>query len=408
MNKFAKRTLIVFCIVAICFISLVIIQTPFITILSLPNVVNLSSNDVKDIENFNEFGHFVNLKLSGNVETSVGCNPNYEIKVKLFNLITLKTLKVNNEDINIYAGGDIVGFSLNSEGVIVISTSKVESMQGQVDTLKNSNIQKGDVIKKIENSEIKSVADICRVTNKDDCKDKDLNVELCRNGETIFTTIKNTYDKNSRLYKLGLWVKDDASGIGTLTFVKEEDNRFGALGHAICDNDTKTVFDAKSGEMYKCSVIGLKKGVKGKAGEIKGLFLQGKNNLGTVEKNCECGVYGQFEDENYLNSNKEILKAGGRMYAKAGKAILRSAVDGKLKDYEIEIVKTNYQSTKNEKNMVIRVTDKELLEKTGGIIQGMSGSPIIQNGRIVGAVTHVFINDPTKGFGIYLDWMINQ
>ena len=224
--------------------------------------------------------------------------------------------------------------------------------------------------------------------------------------DVIETTIKSALDRYSGIYKLGLWVKDDISGIGTLTYIKKEDYRFGALGHAICDNDTKTIYNINSGEMYPCTVLGIKKGTKGKAGELKGLFFQGKNNkLGLVDNNSEAGVFGNITKE---VKDKEVLKAGGRLYAKPGKAYIKSAIDGELKDYEIEIIKTNYQSSSNEKSMVIRVTDKELLQKTGGIIQGMSGSPIIQNGYIIGAVTHVFINDPTRGFCIYLDWMINQ
>ena len=151
----------------------------------------------------------------------------------------------------------------------------------------------------------------------------------------------------------------------------------------------------------------IKKGSKGNTGEMKGFFLQGKNNqIGTLDKNCEYGIFGEVAKD-YKGECE--LKAGGRLFAKAGKAYIRSCIEGNTyKDYEIEIIKTNYQSRSSEKSMVIKITDKELLAKTGGIIQGMSGSPIIQNGRIIGAVTHVFVNDPTKGFGIYLDWMIEQ
>ena len=408
MGKITKRLFSVLGVIFFIFTVFVCLNTPFVSIYNMPLTINLSLEEIQNLSSFNQFGKFVSLKSYGDVEAVVGGASNIKLKVKLFNFLTLKTLNVNLEDIDLYVGGDIVGFSLNSDGVVIISSSKVQGIDGVVDTLKDSNIKKGDVIKKIESENIKSVADICRVVNSDKNKDKDLNVELLRKGETVTTTIKSAYDTNSRLYKLGLWVKDDASGIGTLTYIKKDDMRFGALGHAICDNDTKTVFDIESGEMYKCTVIGLKKGTKGKAGEIKGLFMQGNSNLGLVDKNCDCGVFGKVNSNSDILKDKQVLKAGGRMFAKPGKAYIRSSIDGKsAKDYEIEIVKTNYQSSKNEKSMVIKVTDKELLQKTGGIIQGMSGSPIIQNGRIIGAVTHVFINDPTKGFGIYLDWMIN-
>ncbi|MBO7508356.1 MAG: SpoIVB peptidase, partial [Clostridia bacterium] len=176
------------------------------------------------------------------------------------------------------------------------------------------------------------------------------------------------------------------------------------------DGDNKTVYNINSGDIYPCSVLGIKKGSKGHAGELKGMFMQGKNNkLGFVDKNLESGVFGTISENSKILGKKETLLAGGRMFAKPGKAFVRTSIDDNLqKDYEIEIIKTNYQSSSNEKSMVIRVVDKELLQKTGGIVQGMSGSPIIQNGRIIGAITHVFVNDSTKGFGIYLDWMINN
>ena len=172
---------------------------------------------------------------------------------------------------------------------------------------------------------------------------------------------------------------------------------------------SQSQYDTIAEKHNHCLLEYVKKGTKGHAGELKGLFMQGKSNrLGIVDKNDDCGVFGKIECENICNT-KDTLLAGGRLYAKPGKAYIRTSVDGNIKkDYEIEIVKTNYQSSSNEKSMVLRVTDKELLSKTGGIVQGMSGSPIIQNDRVIGAVTHVFINDPTKGFGIYLDWMINQ
>lgn len=408
MAKFTIRVLIIIGIMLTIFFSAVVYDTPFFMIYNLAPTINASQTELKEFASNNALGHFVTVDIDDKIPTSTNSPNNQTLTIKLFNIFTLKTIKVNTEDIDLYVGGDIVGFSLNGDGVIVISWSKVESENGNIDTIKNSDIKKGDIIKEIEDEPVRSVADICRIVNSN--KDKQtLNVLLERNHEQINTTISPAYDNNSKLYKLGLWVKDDASGIGTLTYIRADNNRFGALGHAICDSDTNTKFEINSGEMYNCSIIGLKKGVKGRAGELKGLFMQGKNNIGLVDKNTDCGVFGEANQDSTILKNKEILKAGGRLSAKPGKAYIRTAIDGKtIKNYEIEIVKTNYQSTKNEKSMVIKVTDKELIQKTGGIIQGMSGSPIIQNGKIIGAVTHVFVNDPSKGFGIYLDWMINQ
>ncbi len=198
-------------------------------------------------------------------------------------------------------------------------------------------------------------------------------------------------------------------GVGTLTFINPNTLRFGALGHAIADADTKENFDVKSGELYKCNVIGVKMGKRGIPGEIMGLFVPGRNEQGTIDKNNDYGVFGNvFENSEFLNDDK-LMPIGGRLTAKPGKAKILTTIDGNnIESFDIEIIKTNYGGGANSKSMVIRVTDEDLISRTGGIVQGMSGSPIIQDGKIVGAVTHVFVNDPKKGFGLYLDWMLNE
>lgn len=410
MAKRKKIAIISFLCLLLIFTFIVIFSTPFFAIFSLSNTLNGNLNDIQIINSTKAFGNFVTANVDKKVIATSG-QENNKIKVdlKLLNLFTIKSFYLNNEEIEVYAGGDIMGFSLDGDGVVIIGIGGVETEDGKVNTIQNGELKKGDIIKKIEGENISSVADICRVVNLEENKNRDLHVEVKRKDKTIETIISNALDKNSGIYKLGLWVKDDVSGIGTLTYIRKDNGRFGALGHSICDNDTKTVYNIDGGEMYPCTIIGLKKGAKGKPGELKGLFMQGRNNKrGEVDKNCEYGVFGTVCDEK-LQYGKEVLPVGGRLTAKPGKAYIRSSIDGNIaKDYEIEIVKTNYQSSSNEKSMVIRVIDKELLQKTGGIVQGMSGSPIIQNGKVIGAITHVFINDPTKGFGVYLDWMINQ
>ena len=395
------------CLVA--FFFFVVITTPFNLIFNISNTVNATFEKLEEINKTKAFGKFVFARYDDSVKASGGNDQKLKVDLKLFNLIGIKSFYANTSETEVFVGGDIVGFSLNGDGVVVLGLGTVETSNGKINTTEKSNIKKGDIIIEIENEKINSIADICKVANRDDNKNKILNIKLRRNDQVIETKITNALDVNSKIYKLGLWVKDDVSGIGTLTYIKKDNGRFGALGHAICDGDNKTVFNINSGEMYPCTVIGLKKGTKGRAGELKGLFMQGKNNrLGTVDKNADCGVFGKIEAESFCTT-KDTLLAGGRLFAKPGKAYIRTSVDGNIKkDYEIEIIKTNYQSSSNEKSMVLRVTDAELLSKTGGIVQGMSGSPIIQNDRVIGAVTHVFINDPTKGFGIYLDWMINE
>lgn len=406
MKRKIKILLLTIIILVFSFFGYVIVSTPFLSISNLSSTLNATYDVIENINHEKTFGKFVYADYDTSLSANDG-NNKFKVDLKLFNLITLKSFFVNTEETEVYVGGDIVGFSLNGEGVIIIGFGDVETSNGKICTTENSGLKKGDIILEIQNQPVNSVAEITRATNNIDNIGKELNIKIKRGEKLIDTKINSALDKNSNIYKLGLWVKDDVSGIGTLTYIRTDNKRFGALGHAICDNDNKTIYNMNSGEMYPCTVLGLKKGSKGKAGELRGLFFQGKNNkIGEVDKNTDFGVFG----ESLQNcENREILKAGGRLYAKPGKAYIRTSIDGeKTKDYEIEIVKTNYQSSSNEKSMVIRVTDKELLAKTGGIIQGMSGSPIIQNERVIGAVTHVFINDSTKGFAVYLDWMINQ
>ncbi len=209
-------------------------------------------------------------------------------------------------------------------------------------------------------------------------------------------------------YKLGLWVKEDAVGIGTLSFVNATTKRFGSLGHSINDSETNECIKVSGGNIYESKILGIKKGKSGKAGELIGTFNR-ENVIGTVDKNCEYGVYGFVDSVETITKNKTAVDIGGRLSAKPGKAQILTCLDGdEIKAYDIEIIKTNFQSACNEKSMVLRVTDKNLIAKTGGIVQGMSGSPIIQDGKLIGAVTHVFVNDATKGFGIYIDWMLEQ
>ena len=210
-------------------------------------------------------------------------------------------------------------------------------------------------------------------------------------------------------YKIGLWVRDNAAGVGTLTYIRQDNLRFGALGHPVCDIDTGRVLPVSGGNVYKCNIVGYNKGTRGNPGELRGLFLRNGIEAGTLDNNNDYGVYGTI-NEQYLDLlGIKPVEVGFRDVVKTGKAKILSTIDGGVpEEYDIEIIKLSNQRKCDKKSMVIRVTDKDLIEKTGGIVQGMSGSPIIQNDKIVGAVTHVFVADPTKGFGVYIDWMIDN
>ncbi|HEY8444474.1 MAG TPA: SpoIVB peptidase [Clostridia bacterium] len=310
----------------------------------------------------------------------------------------------------VYLGGMPIGISIKSQGVIVIGVTNINTPEGAVSPSKEAGIAPGDILTEIAGEQIENVASLDRIINKPENIGQKLILKFIRGGKPKTTIIQPACDVSSGRYKLGLWIRDSAAGIGTVTFMKETNDgyKFGALGHPICDPDTFTMVPVRSGDVYRCSIIGLKKSQKGSPGEIRGVFLKESKKLGCIEKNCRFGVFGVLNERlpNPLYPNP--IEVAKRREVKPGKAKIVTTIDHEIKEYDVEIIKTNPQKTGAEKSMVIRVTDFDLIKKTGGIVQGMSGSPIIQNGKLVGAVTHVFINDPTKGFGVYLDWMINE
>jgi len=377
---------------------------PYELFTKFSNGMFVTSDELKQLLNNN----FILSSYISNVSASTEEDFNeYVINYKLFNLFNIKRLKVNViEPDRYFAGGDSLGFSLQSRGVILVGGNYIVSKNGIEKPFENSGLQMGDIITYINGVEINNVQDISEVL--EGYIDGSINLTVNRNGKIFTTTITPALDKNSNTYKLGLWVKEDAVGIGTLTFINATTKRFGSLGHSINDSDTNECIEVSGGNIYKSRILGVKKGVSGKAGELMGTFNR-DNIIGSVDKNCDYGVYGYVDDVKTFTTNKTSIEIGGRLSAKPGKAIIYSCIDGNnIEQFDIEIIKTNFQSSSNQKSMVIRVTDKDLIERTGGIVQGMSGSPIIQDGKLVGAVTHVFVNDATKGFGIYIDWMLEQ
>ena len=305
----------------------------------------------------------------------------------------------NKEKVYVYLGGYPLGFTMNCQGVVVVAISNDRAQ----------NLKEGDVITKIEDIPINSSEEIYAIINSENFAGKPLKIGVIRNGEEFETVIVPIYDALAQHYKLGLWIRDNAAGVGTLTYIRKDNFRFGALGHPVCDIDTGCTLPISSGNIFKCNVVGYKRGAKGDPGELKGLFLRNSSVLGSLDQNNKFGVYGKFSEKQAEKFSSDLVEVAGRNEVKSGKAKIRCTIDGtEPKEYDIEIVKTYFQQTQDNKSMFIRVVDKELLSKTGGIVQGMSGSPIIQNGKLVGAVTHVFVSDPTKGYGVYADWMINN
>ena len=353
----------------------------------------MSYIDIDLINSQNFFGSAITLDVKDDV-LSASNEDNKEIYVefKLFDLIPIKTQKVKLLSENeVIASGEIVGMNMKTKGLIVIS-SDIEQ------------IYKGDIIQTINDDEVLSFEQVEELLSNINSEES-ITLSILRDKNNIKVSVTPKYNAVTDSYKLGVWVKDNMGGIGTLTFIKS-DNRFGSLGHPISESDSSSVIDVVGGDIYSCNIMGVNKSQNNVPGEIRALFLA-KDSQGSVDKNCEFGVYGWLNEDSNLINNGQEYKIGGRLTVRPGKAKILSNIDGTgVKEYDIEIIKTNYQSTSNDKGMIIRVKDKDLIEKTGGIVQGMSGSPIIQNNKIVGAVTHVFLNDSTKGYGVYLDWML--
>ncbi|MDR1940607.1 MAG: SpoIVB peptidase [Clostridiales bacterium] len=304
---------------------------------------------------------------------------------------------------DVYLGGAPLGISLSADGLIVTGKNDVITKTGIVSPSAKTGIMNGDVLTYIDGVKINRPEDIAAALKNND--GRAVRLKLRRGVTEYEETIRPVEDSLTGVRRLGLAVKSDLLGIGTLTFVND-DGRYGALGHQIVDAETG-IKDLNAGEIYDCSIIGIIRGERNKAGELRGLINKNEGPLGTIDKNGSFGIFGQSERR--LIDGLEKIPVGGKYSVKPGKAQIRTTIAGNIpRLYDIEIIKTSFQNGKNEKGMIIRVTDAELLEATGGILQGMSGSPIIQEGKLVGAVTHVFINDPTKGYGMYIDWMLNE
>ncbi len=321
---------------------------------------------------------------------------------RLLNILPLNSVRTENFDGKVYLGGRPLGVSLLGRGVVVVGTTSVITENGERKPMAESGIAPGDVLLKIDETDINSRADIPKALKAED--KVTVRLTVMRNDKEMTLIAKPEKDVLSGERKLGLYVKDGVDGIGTLTYVRVDNGRFGALGHTINDSDTGKPTQVLDGKVYELSVTDITKGRAGRAGSLNGIFIDMQNPLGEIDRINSYGLYGKAEKE--LKTGAEI-KVMPRTEVKIGKAQIVTTIDGNEPDYyDIEIVKASSQPQQAEKGMVIKVTDERLLKATGGIVQGMSGSPIVQNNKLAGAVTHVFINDPTRGYGLYIDFML--
>ncbi|OLS03947.1 SpoIVB peptidase [Tissierella creatinophila] len=371
---------------------------------SFPFSIEINNNEeiVKPI--FNE--QTSSLKQSYNLNAvSIGKT---NVQLKLLGLIPVKNYDIDVVDRpRLVPGGDAIGVSLNTKGVLVVAITDVIDTDGKrTSPAKDAGIKIGDSIIKINDEKIISSEQVVNILNNET---KKVNITISRNNAEFKTTAVPIKALQDNSYRLGIWVRDKTTGIGTLSYYNYDNQSFGALGHGITDVDTGKLLTVENGLIMQAKVAGIQQGKQGKPGEIKGVFYKTDDVLGNIKINNELGIYGNMKKSTKKQIEGKPIPIAFKEEVKEGKAhILTTLDDNKIKKYDIEIVKAESQNKENQKSMIIKITDPVLLNKTGGIVQGMSGSPIIQNNKIVGAVTHVFVNNPKKGYGLYIEWMLKQ
>ena len=404
MKKFIKMLLLVFFLIVILIYTLVIEKIP-------ENIVLFQGEEISFKTLFG-----IRIKKQADIlETS--SNNNQEIsdkigstnlKVSLFNKITLKEINIDViPKTKVVLIGKIAGVKLYTSGVLVVGMSEIRGQDNKkYKPYENTGIEEGDTITKINEIEINSTDELIEKVNNSN--GEELNIEYLHENEIKECSITPVKQTNNE-YKLGLWVRDSAAGVGTVTFYEPETKTFGALGHGISDIDTGKLIDISKGEFVTTKILNIEKGQKGEPGKIQGSIEKG-TTIGNINKNTKFGIYGLVDNLSAINIDmSKEMEVALRDEIKIGKATILCSLDNEIpQEYEIEIEKIYKDNNYDNKSMEIKVTDEKLLEKTGGIIQGMSGSPIIQNGKFIGALTHVLVNNPEEGYGVFADIMIKQ
>lgn len=298
----------------------------------------------------------------------------------------------------VIVGGAPIGIRLYSDGLVVVAVGRVN--ENKKSPAEAAGIKEGDVIVSLNGKKAGTPNEFSKaIANSENA----VTLGVVSGEEKREIAVMPEMSEYDNVKRIGLWVRDSTAGVGTLTFVDPLTMTYGALGHGVSDADTGVKFSVREGSVEKCTIADIKKGEKGTPGELKGAFLPDAKILGNITKNEKEGIFGSVK----TIPDGESMPLGHKSEIKKGKAYIRTSLDGKTSaDYEIEITKVSKNSKNPSKGFMIKVTDERLIEKTGGIVQGMSGSPIIQDGKLIGAVTHVLVNDPAKGYGIFIENML--
>ena len=343
------------------------------------------------------------LDFTGDVQINQTIEGTYQACCNLLGIIPLKTMEIQViEKKEVIPGGVPVGIYVETDGIFVIGTGKIETPGGQMESPAKKLIKTGDYIVSFQGERIHTKEEL--VEKLAGVKEEEIVLGIRRNQEELEIAIKPIFTESGA--HLGIWVRDDTQGVGTLTYVTE-DQKYGALGHGISDTDSQLLMEISEGYLYDCEILAIMKGSSGTPGKLAGKIVYSQENLyGEVQKNLNGGIYGTANERLMNRMSNTLMEIALKQEVKEGEAGILCSVDGNLREYTVEIRRIHRGENDVNKGMELVVTDEELLELTGGIVQGMSGSPVIQNGRIVGAVTHVLVNDPTRGYGIFIENML--
>ncbi|MBS4217205.1 SpoIVB peptidase [Bacillus sp. FJAT-49711] len=396
---------------------MLIVYKPFQQYMHIPNQITLFEGQQYNISKANAVNVSApsssqNIELEES-EQAISLQGKQAGKDKFF--LEMAGFPVKQVDVNVlknfkvYPGGQSIGVKLNTLGVLVVGHHLVSAENEKQSPGEAAGIKVGDIITKINGTKINHMAEIASYVNEAGQHGKKLAITIQRGKETIDTTLDPKLDEKEKTYKLGLYIRDSAAGIGTMTFYEPKTKKYGALGHVISDMDTKKPIVVDDGQIVNSTVTSIEKGKNGAPGEKLARFSSNKNVIGNIKTNSPFGIFGELKQNIKNGIFDKPMPIALSNQVEEGPAKILTVVEGnKVEQYDIEVISTIPQKFPATKGMVIKVVDPKLLSKTGGIVQGMSGSPIIQNGKIIGAVTHVFVNDPTSGYGVHIEWMLHE
>lgn len=344
------------------------------------------------------------FSLNEKIEISSSREGDYRAELKLFGIFPYKSMQVHVvESKRVMPSGEVVGLYMEMEGILVLGTGEVETERGKLAPAENI-VKTGDYILKVEDKKVGNISEMIKALQQ--AGDGKVRLQIRRDDKEMGIRVENVLAKDG-IYKIGVWVREDTEGIGTLTYI-DEDNRFGALGHGITDADTGVLLEKKKGSLYDAQVTDISRGEEGNPGELSGIvYLSPESLLGRIDSNSPYGIFGKMEEEKQIYDYRKGMEIGLKQEIHTGPATILCQVDGSVQEYTIAIRKISINSTDN-KGMEIEVTDPELIRLTGGIVQGMSGAPILQDGKCIGAVTHVFVRNPLLGYATFIERMLEN